>query len=48
MGNKENKSNRVLNATKQFAIAEHLVKNIDCASNYSLKIFKTIKIFIKI
>ena len=48
MGNKENKPNRVLNATKLFAIAEHLVKNLDCASNYSLKRFKTKKKIIKL
>ena len=41
MSNKENKSTRVVNALKRSVIAEHLVNNIDCASNYNLKIFKT-------
>ena len=31
--NKESKSIRVVNATKISAIAEHLVNNLDCASN---------------
>ena len=30
---KENKSNRVVNALKRSAIAEHLVNNLYCASN---------------
>ena len=30
-------------ALKRSAIAEHPVKNLDCASNYKLKEFKTIK-----
>ena len=41
--NKENKSIRVVNASKRSAIAEHLVDNLDCTSSYNLKIFKSIK-----
>ena len=37
--NKKTKSVRVINASKRSAIAEHLVNNLDSASNYSLKIF---------
>ena len=43
MSNEENKSVRVVNASKRFAIAELLVNNLDCASNYNLKRFKFIK-----
>ena len=43
MSNKKSKSIRVVNATKRSAIAEHLVNNLDCASNYNLKRFKVIK-----
>ena len=43
MSNKENKSIRVVKASKSFAIAEHLVNNLDCASKYNLKRFKIIK-----
>ena len=32
MSNKENKSVRVVNASKSSAIAEHLVNNSNCAS----------------
>ena len=44
--NKEIKSIRVVNATKRSAIAEHLVNNLDCASNYNLKRFVIKKIII--
>ena len=40
MNNKQTNSVRVINASKRSAIVEHLVNNLDCASNYSLKIFK--------
>ena len=40
---KENKYIRVINASKISAIAEHLVNNLNCASNYN---FKRIKIII--
>ena len=43
MSNKENKSVRVVNASKRSAISEHLVNNSHCASNYSLNRFKIIK-----
>ena len=43
MSNKENKSKRVLNVSKRFAIAENLVNNPDCASNYNFKRFTIIK-----
>ena len=43
MSNKKSKSIRVVNATKRSAIAEHLVNNFECASNYNLKILKIIK-----
>ena len=39
MTNKENKSVRVVNASQRSAIAEHLVNNSDCASNYNLNRF---------
>ena len=45
MSNKENKSKRVVNASKISVIAEHLLNNPDCASNYNLKQFKVIKIY---
>ena len=45
---KENKSIRVVNASKRSDIAEQLVNNLDCASNYNLKRFKIIKICFKI
>ena len=35
--NKENKSIRIVNASKRSAIAEHLVNNLVSASNYNLK-----------
>ena len=41
--NEKSKSIRVVNATKRSAIAQHLVNNLNCASNYNLKRFKTIK-----
>ena len=37
MINEENKSKRVVNASKKSFITEHLVNNSDCASNYKLK-----------
>ena len=40
--NKDNKSIRVVNASKISAIAKHLVNNLDYASNYNLKRFKII------
>ena len=43
MSNKENKSVRVVNASKRSAIAEHLVNNSNCASNYNLNRFKIIE-----
>ena len=43
MSNKENKFLRVVNAPKRSAIAKHLVKNSNCASNYNLNRFKIIK-----
>ena len=43
MSNKENKSVRVVNASKRSAIAEHLINNGNFASNYNLIRFKTIK-----
>ena len=43
MSNKENKSVRLVNAFKRFAIVEHLVNNSNYASNYNLNRFKTIK-----
>ena len=43
MSNKKSKSARVVNATKWFAIAEHLVNNLDCAGSYNLKRFKITK-----
>ena len=33
---KENKSKGVVNALKRSTITEHLVNNLDCASNYKL------------
>ena len=33
----------MVNASKRSANTEHLVNNSDCASNYNLKRFKTIK-----
>ena len=41
--NKENRSIRLVYASKRSAIAEHLVNNLDCASNYSFERFKIIK-----
>ena len=41
--NEKTKSIRVINASKRFAISEHLVNNLDCASNYNLKRFKIVK-----
>ena len=33
MSNKENKSRRVVYASKKSAIVEHLIVNLDCESN---------------
>ena len=41
--NEKIKSIRVINASKRSAISEHLVNNLDCASNYNLKRFKIVK-----
>ena len=43
MSNKKNKYIRLVNATKRSTIAENLENNIDCESNFNLKIFKVIK-----
>ena len=43
MSNKENRSKRVLNASKRSTNAEHLVNNLDRTSKYNLKRFKIIK-----
>ena len=43
--NKENKSIRVVNTSKRSAIAEHLVNNLDCSSNYNLKGYQMIELF---
>ena len=47
MSNTKTKPIRVINASllliKRSAIAEHLVNNFDCASNYNSKRFKIIK-----
>ena len=44
MSNKKNKSVWVVNASKRSAIAEHLVNNSNCASNYNLNWFKLLNI----
>ena len=51
MNNKENKSVRVVNAFKISAIAENLVNNSNCASNYNfiridLKLLKIVLAFL--
>ena len=43
LSNEENKSIRVVNASKRSAISEHWVNKSDCASNNNLKRFKTVK-----
>ena len=43
MSNKENKSVRVVNASKRSAIAKQVINNNNCASNYNLNIFKIVK-----
>ena len=43
MSIKKNKSVRVVNASKRSAIAEHLVNNTNCASNYNMNRCKIIK-----
>ena len=45
MSNKKSKSIRVVNASERSAIAENLVNNLDCASNYNLKDLKLLKFF---
>ena len=37
-----NNTKAVVNATKISSIAEHLINNVDCASNYDLLRFKAI------
>ena len=44
MSNKENKSKRVVNASKRSAIAEYFVNNSVYAGSYNLKIFKLSKV----
>ena len=43
MSYNKNNSERIVNTLKRSAIAEHLVNNPDCTSNYNFKIFKNIK-----
>ena len=43
MSNKENKTVKVVNASKRSANAENLIINSNCASNYNLNRFKIIK-----
>ena len=43
ISNKENKSVRVVNASKRSAIAEHLVNNSNFAKNYNLNRLRIIK-----
>ena len=43
MSDKENKTVRTVNASKRSAIAENLINNSNCASNYNLNRFKIIK-----
>ena len=45
MSDKENKTVRMVNASKRSAIAEHLINNDNCASNYNLDRFKVKKMF---
>ena len=40
MSNKENKAVIMVNASKRSAIAENLINNSNCASNYNLSRFK--------
>ena len=42
MRNKKNKSLRVINASQKSTIVEHRVNNLDCVSNYRMKVFKII------
>ena len=42
MSNKDSKSVRLVNASKIFTIADILVNNTNCASNYNLNRFKII------
>jgi len=44
MSKKENKSVRVVSASKKSAIAEHLVNNSNFVSNYNLNRIKLLKI----
>ena len=39
---RHNKTEAVINATKSFSIAEHLINNFDWANNYDLSRFKVI------
>ena len=43
MNNKDNKSVRVVNASKKSATAEHLVNKCNCASTYNSNRFKIIE-----
>ena len=43
MSKKDNKFIRMVIASKRSTIAEHLVNNSDCASNYNLNRYKIIK-----
>ena len=43
ISDKENKFVKVVNASKRFAIAEHLVNNSGCSSSYNLNKIKIIK-----
>ena len=48
MSNKEQKSKKVVNASKRSAVAEHLFNNLGCASYYILKRFKIFKTYFNI
>ena len=43
MSDKENKTVRMVNASKRSAIAEQLLNKNNCSSNYNLNTFKIIK-----
>ena len=43
MNDKEIKTVRMVNASKRFSIAVHLINNGNCASNYKLNRFNIIK-----
>ena len=46
--NKDNKSIKLLNASKRSTIVKHLVNNFFCASRYNLKRLKIINDAIKV